>query len=63
MAILFTLRFLPEIFCQEITAEILFVFGFDVWLTWGSNPDFTSNMPTHYILDDDDFKTYAHMYT
>ena len=43
-------EFLPEICWEEIAAEILFVFCFDVW------PDFTSNKPTHYPLHHGDFK-------
>ena len=32
---------------EEIAKEILFLFC----LAWGSNPGFTSNKPTHYLLD------------
>ena len=40
MAILFTLRVLPEICWEEIAEE----------------PGFSSNKPTHYLLDHGDFK-------
>ena len=50
----FLSEFLPEICWKEIAEEILFVFHF--WcLAWGSNRDFTSNKPTHYLLDHGDF--------
>ena len=45
---------LPEICWEEVAEEILFVF---FWcLAWGSNADFSSNKPTHYLLDHGDFK-------
>ena len=56
MAILFTLRVFG---CwEEIAEEILFVFRF--WcLAWGSNLGFSSNNPTHYLLDHGDFNIYT----
>ena len=52
--------FLPEICWEEIAEEILFVFCF--WcLAWGSNPGFSSNKPTHYLLDHGDFYTFKHI--
>ena len=46
-------EFLPEICWEKITEEILFVFCFDVW-PGATNPGFTSNKPTHYLLDHDE---------
>ena len=47
-------EFLPEICWEEITEEILFLISF--WcLAWDSNLGFTSNKPTHYLLDYGDF--------
>ena len=48
-------EFLPEICWEKIAEEILFVF-------WGSNPGFTSNKPTHYLLDYGDFNFYLQFY-
>ena len=54
MAILIYLlsELLPEIYWEQVTEEILFVFYFDVW---GSKPGLTSNKPTHYLLDQGGF--------
>ena len=41
---------LPEICWEEIAEEIFFVFCFDVWLGC-SNPGFSCNKATHYLLD------------
>ena len=46
--------FLPEIWWEEIPNEILFVFWFDGW-PGGSNPGFSSNKSTHYLLEHSDF--------
>ena len=46
--------FLPEFCWEEIAEKIFFVFRF--WcLAWNSNPSYSSNKPTHYLLDHDDF--------
>ena len=46
----FLSEFLPEICWEKIAQEILFVFLF--WcLACDSNPGFTSNKPTHYLLE------------
>ena len=47
-------------FCQKSAERkspkkfFLFIFHF-LWLTWDTNPGFTSNKPTHYLLDYGDF--------
>ena len=47
-------EFLPEFCWEEIAEEIVFVSRF--WcLAWDSNPGFSSNKPTHYLLDHGDF--------
>ena len=43
-------EFLPEIYWEEIAEEILFVFRFDVWPEIRTLA-FSSNKPTHYLLD------------
>ena len=43
---------MPEI-CRRNTFRISFRF-----LTWDSNPGFSSNKPTHYLLDHGDFTIY-----
>ena len=48
-------EFLPEICWEEIAEEILFVFHFFLCLAWDSNPGFSSNKPTHYLLENGDF--------
>ena len=55
MAILFVLsEFLPEICWKEITEKNTFCILF--WcLAWVSNNGFSSNKPTHYLLDHGDF--------
>ena len=54
-------EFLPEICWEEIAVEILFVFRF--WcLAWDSNPGFSSNKPTHYLLDHGDFSSLQNLY-
>ena len=45
-------EFLQEISWEEIAEEIFFAFCFD---GWGSNPGFSSNKPTNYLLDHEDF--------
>ena len=47
-------NFICSEFLPEISEDILFVFCFRC-LAWGSNPGFTSNKPTHYLLDYGDF--------
>ena len=43
-------EFFPEIRWEEIAEENTFCILF--WcLSWGSNPGFTPNKPTHYLLD------------
>ena len=46
-------EFLPDICCEKIVEEILFLFGF-LCLAWGSNTGFSSNKPTPYLLDHGD---------
>ena len=49
-------EFLPEICWEEITEEIFLFFHTSFWcLTWYTKPGFTSNKPTHYLLDYGDF--------
>ena len=39
--------------------NIFFFFHISFWcLAWNFNPDPTTNKPTHYILDNGDFKSY-----
>ena len=52
-------EFLPEICWEKIAEEIPFEFGFVCGLAWGSNPVFTSNKPTHYLLDYGYFDNYC----
>ena len=47
-------EFLPEICWEQIAEEILFVFRLFWCLTWDSNLGFSSNKPTHYLLDHGD---------
>ena len=49
-------EFLLEICWEEIAEEILFVFFFFWCLAWDSNPGFTYNKRTHYLLDYGDFE-------
>ena len=50
-------EFVPEISWEEIVEEILFRILF--WcLACGSNPGFSSNKTTHYVLDHGDFSYY-----
>ena len=55
MAGLFLLsEFFAEICWEEIVAEILFIFRFDVW-PGARTLAIASNKPTHYLLDHGDF--------
>ena len=51
---IYSLKFLPEICWEEIAVEILFVFRFDLW-PGTRTLAFSSNKPTHYLLDHGDF--------
>ena len=46
-------EFMPKICWEEIAEELLFVFCFDIWP--GSNPGFSSNKSTYYLLYHGDF--------
>ena len=47
--------FMAILICwEEIAEEILFVFRLDVWPGTRTNPGFSSNKPTHYLLDHGD---------
>ena len=55
MAILFTLRVLARNLLRGNRRRNTFRISF--WcLAWDSNPDFSSNKPTHYLLDHGDFQ-------
>ena len=55
MAILFTLRVFARNLLRGNRRRNTFLISF--WcLAWGSNPGFSSNKPTHYLLDHGDFK-------
>ena len=55
MAILFTLRVFARNLLRGNRRRNIFRISF--WcLTWGSNPGFSSNKPTHCLLDHDDFR-------
>ena len=44
-------EFVPE-FCWEEIAEEIFFFQISLWCQiWDTKPAFTSNKPTHYLLD------------
>ena len=51
-------EFVTEICWEEVAEEILFIIHF-WWLTRDTNPGFSSNKPTHYILDHGDFFSFA----
>ena len=54
MAILFTLRVFARNLLRGNRRRYTFPISF--WcLAWDSNPDFSSNKPTHYLLDHGDF--------
>ena len=56
VAILFTLRVFVRNLLREEIAEGIILFGFLFWCrAWGSNPGFTSNKPTYYLLDYGDY--------
>ena len=48
-------EFLLEICWEEIAEKILFRISVLISGLWGSNPGFSSNKPTHYLLDHGDF--------
>ena len=50
MVVFLLSEFLPEICWEEIAKKILFVICFDS-VAWATNPGFTSNKPTHYLLN------------
>ena len=52
--------FLPEIYWEKITEEILFVFRFDVW-PGARTLAFNSNKPTHCLLDHQMFWIITHL--
>ena len=54
MAILFDLRVFARNLLRESSRRNTFCISFRC-LVWGSNPNFTSNKPTHYLLDYGDF--------
>ena len=60
MAILFTLRVFARNLLSGNRRRNTFRISF--WcLAWDSNPGFSSNKPTHYLLDHGDFKV-SHQY-
>ena len=61
MAILFTLRVLARNLLKGNRRKNTFRISF--WcLAWDSNPGFSSNKPTHYLLDHGDFKNSKYLW-
>ena len=50
-----TYRFFKNLFIEIEDAKAIFS-KISRCLTWGLNPDFTSNKPIHYLLDYGDFR-------